>query len=312
MNPHPQEHAPPSPTDVDVVIDAAAETALVRRARDGEAAAFEGLLARHEQRVRRLARRLLGHREDAEDAAQEVFLRLHRHLDRIDPERPLAPWLHRVTVNVCRDAGRHRARRDALPLDDAEPSALEARGLGPMRRAELAEQRRMVEAGLAALTEKERTAVVLRDLEGYSAVEVAAMLGVSAVTVRTYLYRARIKMQLFRRRWTSRGALAAAAALVVLALGAGWFLRSMRAPSSLPHSGPRLVVHDVRELSPSASPEFALPDAAPPVPVESAERIAVAPSPTVATEPVKLADDMVIKLVSDDIVIYWLVEPAAE
>ena len=65
--------------------------------------AFDRILLAHERLVLRTALRLLGRLEDAEDASQEVFLRLHRALRRLDEERDLKPWLYRVTVNVCRD-----------------------------------------------------------------------------------------------------------------------------------------------------------------------------------------------------------------
>ena len=79
-------------------------------------AAFERIILEHERRVYLTALHLLGGRADAQDAAQEVWLRVHRGLKRIDPERDLAPWLYRVTVNVCRDIGRRRSRTE--PLED--------------------------------------------------------------------------------------------------------------------------------------------------------------------------------------------------
>src|SRR5262245_48903876 len=88
-----------------------AETlALVERAAAGDAAAFEQLVIRHERRVLTLAYRLLGRMEDAQDAAQEVFLRAFKYLHRFDPRKPFAPWLIRIAVNVCRDFGSRQQR----------------------------------------------------------------------------------------------------------------------------------------------------------------------------------------------------------
>jgi len=182
----------------------------IRQAQRGDAAAFEELVSLHERRVYGTAWRLLGRLEDAQDAAQEVFLRLYRSLSRIDPGRPLAPWLYRVTVNVCRDLGRARKRRarwfprsvEELREDSghepADPLA------GPERRAEAAQEtRRMLEL-LEELPEKERTALVLRDVEGLSTAEVAEVLGSSSVTVRTQISRARLKLHRLRRRLHQR------------------------------------------------------------------------------------------------------------
>src|SRR5216684_4996337 len=90
---------------------------LLRLAKSGDAAAFEALLRSHEVQVARTALRLLGNRQDAQDAAQEVFLRLHRNLRQIDAAGNLAGWLYRVTVNVCRDI--LRKRKNVASLDDA-------------------------------------------------------------------------------------------------------------------------------------------------------------------------------------------------
>ena len=173
----------------------------IGRALAGDARAFEELVRRHERRVYGLARRLLGRPEDAEDAAQETFLRLFRSLGRLDPARPLDPYLYRVTVNVCRDHGRRRRLRLAVPLDEMtageEPAA---GGADPAAAAGLAEERRIAAAALSALPQKQRAALVLRDLQGLSTREVAEVLGSTEVTVRTQISRARLKVREFRDR----------------------------------------------------------------------------------------------------------------
>src|SRR2546428_13630770 len=83
-------------------------------AQSGDAAAFEALLRMHEVQVARTALRLLGNRQDAQDAAQEVFLRLHRSLRKIDGAGNLAGWLYRVAVNVCHDILRKRGSADSF------------------------------------------------------------------------------------------------------------------------------------------------------------------------------------------------------
>jgi len=160
----------------------------------GEPATFEALLRMHEVMVARTALRLTGNRQDAQDAAQEVFLRLHRSLGRIDDSRNLSGWLYRVTVNVCRDILRKRRNTDSL--DDVQlavPSSTE----GDLGRAQ---QLKLVEDALRTLPEKERSAVTLRDIEGLSTREVAEILGSSEATVRSQISAARLKIRKMLRR----------------------------------------------------------------------------------------------------------------
>jgi RNA polymerase sigma-70 factor (ECF subfamily) len=159
-----------------------------------EPATFEELLRTHEAMVARTALRLTGNRQDAQDAAQEVFLRLHRSLGRMDDSRNLTGWLYRVTVNVCRDILRKRRNTDSL--EDAQvavPSCAEA-DLGR------AEQLKLVEDALRTLPEKERAAVALRDIEGLSTREAAEILGSSEATVRSQISAARMKIRKMLRR----------------------------------------------------------------------------------------------------------------
>ena len=167
---------------------------IVERARSGDREAFEQLVAAHERSVLRTARALLGNLEDARDAAQEVFLRVFRHLHRFDPRREFAPWLYRVAVNVCRDVHRRRARMPAAPLDDLDPAVL-ARPANQETDADAADRVRAIREALRLLSVREREVVVLRDVEGFSTAEVARALGCMEITVRSHLSRGRLKLQ---------------------------------------------------------------------------------------------------------------------
>jgi RNA polymerase sigma-70 factor, ECF subfamily len=156
---------------------------LVRAAKAGDVASFEQLIALHERPVLRLAQRLLLNRELAQDAAQEVFLRLHSKLGKFDDGKDLGPWLYRITVNICHDL-RRRSKPD-LPLDLAPPPSDE--GPDPEQSALLAQRRGWVAAALGELAEREREAIVLRDLEGLSTSEVARILGSKETTVRSQI-----------------------------------------------------------------------------------------------------------------------------
>ncbi len=166
---------------------------LLRRAKDGDLAAFEQLLILHERLVFLTALRILGRPEDAQDATQEVFLRLHKHLGGFDEIRDFRPWLYRVTVNVCRDVHRKRQRTDALSLDDLPE--ITAASPDPQAAAALEEQRRMVALALEHLPQKERAAIVLRDIEGLSTKEVARIIGSREGTVRVQIASARLKIK---------------------------------------------------------------------------------------------------------------------
>jgi RNA polymerase sigma-70 factor (ECF subfamily) len=173
------------------------EESLLRRwmeeAQAGDAVSFEQLLKAHEVLVLRIAQRLLLDHDEARDAAQEVFLRLHRSLDRFDEERPLKPWLYRTTVNICHDF--RRKRRRVVSLE----AASNASSLGPSPYAQLAthERWRLVERALETIPERERDAIVLRDLEGLETAEVAGILGTNESTVRSQISKGRLKIRQF-------------------------------------------------------------------------------------------------------------------
>ena len=175
-------------------------THVLEAARAGDLGAFEILMRRHERLVLVTALRLLGKMEDAQDASQEVFLRLYRNLGKVQASENLAGWLYRVTVNVCHDV--RRRRPDETSVD--EVAELVSRGADPQQAATHSERRRVLELSLRLLSEKERAALVLRDLEGLSTEEVAHILGTSQATVRSQIFKARIKMKDFVERYFRR------------------------------------------------------------------------------------------------------------
>src|SRR6266571_4902528 len=101
---------------------ASALSALVEKAREGDGRAFDRLMLETQERVLGLAWRLLGSREDARDAAQEVYLRVFRYLGRFRAGHDVHAWIYRITVNVCRDAVRRRRRVPVTGLPVIEPS----------------------------------------------------------------------------------------------------------------------------------------------------------------------------------------------
>jgi RNA polymerase sigma-70 factor (ECF subfamily) len=171
-----------------------------RRENTGGRAAFEQIMSQCERRVLRVALRLLNNPQDAQDAVQEVFLRLYKHLGDLDETRGYEPWLYRVTVNVCHDMARGRRRSVGL----AEVPDPVAPHPDAYHDAERAQQREIVRRGLSCLGEKERAALVLRDVEGLSTREVAGILGSSENTVRSQICSARLKLRDFTGRLLRR------------------------------------------------------------------------------------------------------------
>jgi len=152
---------------------------------------FEEMVALHQQKVLRTAYRLLGRVEDAQDAAQEVFLRLLKNMHRIDGD-PQA-WLYRVTVNICNDHHRRKPTVLEPPVDLADAAPDPERILAEEQR------KRLLMDGLQTLPERERAAVVLRDIEGLSTRQVAAILRVEEVTVRSHISTARVRLSKYVR-----------------------------------------------------------------------------------------------------------------
>jgi len=178
--------------------DAGQSAGLLERAKTGDLEAFDQLMRVHEKQVLGTALRLLGNLEDAQDAAQEAFLRLYKSLNRLPDIQEIKPWLYRVTVNVCNDIHRARRRRGWEPLTGAEPATSQ---LDPELAWVHQERGRLVEMALKTLPEKERAAVVLRDMQGLSTREVAGILGSSEVTVRSQISVARGKLKKFTDRY---------------------------------------------------------------------------------------------------------------
>jgi RNA polymerase sigma-70 factor (ECF subfamily) len=171
------------------------EARLLALSRTGDLEAFEQIVALHERRVFSLALRLTGSVEDAKDATQEAFIRLHRKIAQIDSGRGAGPWLYSVTVNACRDIGRGRQRSRLVPMENwasLEPADPEANPEGLYAGRQREEQLR---AMLRRLPEKERAALLLREMEGLSTGEVARILGSSEGTVRSQICTARLKLR---------------------------------------------------------------------------------------------------------------------
>lgn len=162
---------------------------LIRRARRGDLDAFEAILRTQERCVLTLAYRLMGNLPDAQDAAQEVYLRLYRQIGSFEEGRDLKPWVNRITANVCTDL--LRKRRTLVSLDSISPVSAD-RTDGAL---EQKERRALVAAALLRLPARQRAAIVLRDMDGLSTAEVAEALQSSETTVRSQISTGRTRLR---------------------------------------------------------------------------------------------------------------------
>jgi RNA polymerase sigma-70 factor (ECF subfamily) len=147
-------------------------------------------------RIFSLAARLMGDRAAAEDVVQEVFLKVHRAADRLDPDRDPLPWLTAITINVCRDHWRSPEERVAartLSLDSAG-GALVADGRDPEAEALGGERDRLVQEAIMRLPEELRAVVILHDYHGMGHAEIADAVGASHAAVRKRYSRALAKL----------------------------------------------------------------------------------------------------------------------
>lgn len=166
---------------------------LVRRCQAGDETAVRQFVERFQQAVFAVCLRMLGHRHDAEDAAQDTLLRAIRHLGRWDPGRPFLPWLLTIASNRCRTAMERRARRPSTTDRLPEPEAQAATPIG-----ELGEELRLA---LNQLREDYQTCFLLFHQQELSCAEIADCMGVPEGTVKTWLHRARRELaQQLRRR----------------------------------------------------------------------------------------------------------------
>lgn len=187
-------------------LESVDDTALVRRAKAGELAAFETLATRYEQRVYALAHRILRNPHDAEDVTQQAFLSALEHLDGFREEASFSTWLLRIATFAALKVIRKRNGLEVVSLDEATEPSPDRDSIphpeyiadwreSPERLVSRNETRRLIDEALEELDEKHRVVFVLRDVEGLSVRETAEALGLSEVNVKVRLLRARLQLR---------------------------------------------------------------------------------------------------------------------
>jgi len=176
------------------------DAAAVALARDGDSEAFRALVERHSRAVYRLAHRMTGSPQDAEDVVQETFLRAYKQLNRFESRANFGTWLHRIAVNCSIDLIRSRrhqeAAHDAADLEQFEGLAEDRVDPSPERLMLSTQVQERVTGAMGSLSHMERAAFVLRHFEGQSIDEISRTLGLKANAAKHSVFRAVRKMRL--------------------------------------------------------------------------------------------------------------------
>jgi RNA polymerase sigma-70 factor, ECF subfamily len=198
-------HAAPEPMDERTQTAAQKDDHdLVRRAQAGDEDAFASLVQRYQKKVWRVARQRVPSDEDAQDLAQEAFLRVFRNLERFDFKYPFTTWLYRIVTNLAIDHLRKRRPAQSIHgVDDQEADIdlEDHKGERPSDLMEATETADEIRSVLETLAPHFQSVLMLRELEGMACCDIADIVGATNVTVRWRLHRGR---KLFQEAWERR------------------------------------------------------------------------------------------------------------
>jgi RNA polymerase sigma-70 factor (ECF subfamily) len=184
----------------------------------GREQGFNRLVLKHKDRIYGLCLRLLsGESLEAEDAAQEAFVRAYRGLKDFRMEAKFSSWMYRIAVNVCKNKLSSRGWRESHRRRDLEAAELDGAPTAPAadERLDARDRRERIEAAIARLPDEQRSLVVLRDVEGRSYEEIAEATGLNPGTVKSRLNRGRAQL----REWLKD------VLLPLLLIAIGWMIK---------------------------------------------------------------------------------------
>ncbi len=178
------------------------ETKLVGRICRGDFEAFHELVELYKKKVYYLAYDMTGDHHDAEDISQEVFIKVFRHIKKFRKEAALKSWIYQITVNTCIDVQRKKSKKPQVLMEGLEMDSLQqqtgwpgSRNSEPERHAEANMIQQRIQQLLLKISPKERSAFVMRYYNEFNTSEIAKILDVSTNTIKSFLFRARKKLQ---------------------------------------------------------------------------------------------------------------------
>ncbi|EAQ77568.1 RNA polymerase sigma factor [Blastopirellula marina] len=190
---------------------------LMLEVRDDSAAAFEELMLRYQNRLINLMHHLMGRRDQAEDLAQEVFLRVYRSRKSYKPGSKFSTWLYTIANNVASNARRSMARRKEIQVDGGDDAGMgpanpldriakAASGQMPTRVIDRAEMGEVVRLAMETLNDRQRMAVLLSKFEEMSYADIAVTMGMSVEAIKSLLSRARANLKIALEPYLEQGA----------------------------------------------------------------------------------------------------------
>jgi RNA polymerase sigma-70 factor (ECF subfamily) len=187
------------------VTSSGEDALLIKAFQRGDKRAFDQLVIRHKDRIFNLCYRFIGDYEEANDSAQEAFVKAYGSLKTFRLESAFSTWLYRIAVNTCKNklgSSSYRAKRKTVSLDNpgsnevgALPMEIQNGTPSPLARMEEKERRRLVQTALDALPAEFKMVVALRDIEGLSYEEIAQVTGLNLGTVKSRIARARTDLR---------------------------------------------------------------------------------------------------------------------
>lgn len=166
---------------------------LLRRALEGDIGAFEELVGANQKRIYNLCYRMMGNYEDAQDMSQEAFIKAFKNLRKFQLKCAFSTWMYRIAVNTCLDELRKRKNKN-LSIDELGEAGLAIKDEKMGDIAEKTALKNDIVSALNKLQDKDKTIIILKDVEGKSYEDIAAILACPVGTVRSRLNRARKKL----------------------------------------------------------------------------------------------------------------------
>ena len=178
-------------------LDELPDRELVLRSQGGEQEAFGELVQRHQDKIYNFVLRSCGHAEDAADITQRVFINAFRKIDTFKGDSAFSTWIYRIAFNQFISFRRERRHREAslTPRDEEGTEIEPSEDRSPSESMESEETRKKVQQAIDLLEEEDRRIILLKDLQGHSYEDIAAILGVPKGTVRSRLHRARLELR---------------------------------------------------------------------------------------------------------------------